>query len=519
MTELLDTAQMRGLEAAAMASGSVTGAMLMERAGRGVVEAIFARWPEMAAGGGAAVVLCGPGNNGGDGYVIARLLHGWGWSVRVFALAAPVRPDAREMRARWDLLGATRPLVALGERDLSERPLVIDALFGTGLARPIAADLWHPIAMAQDHGCRIVAVDILSGLCADSGQVRSEGGYLRHPADLTVTFERRKRGHVLDPGAGFGGTLKVVPIGLAGWLKGLCDPRDMVRETTPDAALGKSMGKTSGHKYSHGHALILSGGVGRGGAARLAARGALRIGAGLVTLACPGPALPENAARLDAIMLRRVDDADGLAALLQDTRLNALCLGPGLGIDGAAAASTRALVSAALRAGRATVLDADALTAFADDPEELFDLLHPDCVLTPHAGEFTRLFPDLAAELKEPQQTGAIRSKVDVTRAAAARAGCTVLSKGADTVIAAPDGQARINVATGAQAAPWLATAGTGDVLTGFIGGLMARGFGPLDAAQTASWLHVACARSFGPGLISEDLPEQLPQVYRALGF
>lgn len=272
--------------------------------------------------------------------------------------------------------------------------------------------------------------------------------------------------------------------------------------------------KHLGHKYSYGHALILSGGSGKGGAARLSARGALRIGAGLVTVGCPPEAVVENAARLDAVMLSQIADGDALGRMLEDQRINALCLGPGLGLDRACE-----LVPVALSAGRRTVLDADVLTAFADRPENLFRLLHKACVLTPHAGEFARLFPDIAERLAEPATTGPAYSKVDATREAAARAGCTVLFKGPDTVIASPDGSCAINSAHYDRAAPWLATAGSGDVLAGFITGLLARGFDPQQAAETAAWLHVECALSFGPGLIAEDLPEELPKVFRSLGL
>lgn len=265
------------------------------------------------------------------------------------------------------------------------------------------------------------------------------------------------------------------------------------------------------HKYAYGHALILAGGPGEGGAARLSARGALRIGAGLVTVACPMSALSENSARLDTIMLRPLHDAAALARLLEDARYNALCLGPGMGFDRA-----RALLPAALRSGRRVVVDADALSAFADAPQTLFDLLHPGAILTPHGGEFRRLFPDLAARLAETDRPGA---KVDATRAAAARAGATVLFKGPETVIAAPGGQVAVNAATGDRAAPWLATAGSGDVLAGFVCGLMARGFAPFEAGAAGAFLHVECARAFGPGLIAEDLPEALPGVFRALGL
>ncbi|MBD3765867.1 MAG: NAD(P)H-hydrate dehydratase, partial [Rhodobacterales bacterium] len=243
-----------------------------------------------------------------------------------------------------------------------------------------------------------------------------------------------------------------------------------------------------------------------------AARGALRVGAGLVTLGCPPQALAENAARLDAVMLRPLADGAGLAALLADGRIRALCLGPGLGTEGAA----HDLVAAALAAGRPAVLDADALTLIAVRPD-LTRALHPACVLTPHGGEFARLFPDLAARMQGPVDRGPAFSRLDAARAAAARAGCTVLLKGPDTVIATPDGQAAIHAAVGDRAAPWLATAGAGDVLAGLIAGLLARGQAPFPAACVAAWLHVEAARRFGPGLIAEDLPETLPAVLRDL--
>lgn len=279
------------------------------------------------------------------------------------------------------------------------------------------------------------------------------------------------------------------------------------------ASPGAGLRKRRGHKYEHGHALVVAGGVGRGGAARLAARGALRIGAGLVTVACPPAALIENAARLDAIMLRGVTDGAALTAMLRDARLNALCLGPGLGTGGREAG----LVAAALAARVATVLDGDALSLMAEH-DVLFAAVHDRCVLTPHTGEFTRLFPDIAARLDAAPSTGPAYSKVDAVRAAAARAGCTLVFKGPDTVIADASGAASISAAVYDRAAPWLATAGSGDVLAGFVTGLMARGLPPRRAAETAAWLHVECALDFGPGLIAEDLPDRLPAVFRRLG-
>ena len=553
MTELLTAAQMRAIEKAAIDSGQVTGLELMERAGRGVVEAVFEEWPELRATSHRAVVLCGPGNNGGDGFVVARLLREWGWEVEVFLYGDPSRlpPDARAAYDRWDqgvegMLSMPVPsekevecLDKAGSTTVGTRgpSLIVDALFGTGLTRPIgglskalkaiqvtepaAADGWWP---------RVVAIDIASGLCADSGRLLGEEAGLALGAHLTVAFHAMKPGHVLARGPEYSGKVVVADIGLGVSLtrnlralarlhgidvpaRGMPRARRVVidlvdRDSCPD------LSKEAGHKYTHGHALILSGPPGHGGAARLTARGALRIGAGLVTVGCPPEALPENAARLDAVMLRPVHDTDALARVLEDRRINALCLGPGLGTG----AREAGLVAAALGQRRPAVLDADALTLIARDAA-LFAALHEGCILTPHGGEFARLFPDIAERLVAPATKGPAFSKVDATREAAARAGCTVLFKGPDTVIAAPDGWAAINSAAYDRAAPWLATAGSGDVLAGFIAGLLARGFSPYNAACTAAWLHVECARSFGPGLIAEDLPEELPKVFRALGL
>ncbi|MGC1489693.1 MAG: NAD(P)H-hydrate epimerase, partial [Albidovulum sp.] len=340
MTELLTAAQMRAIEQAAIASGEVTGLELMERAGRGVVEAIFEEWPELKATSHRAVVLCGPGNNGGDGFVVARLLKEWGWEVEVFLYGDPLKlpPDARVNYERWGGMGE----VALWDDDAQrlrledEGPdydLVIDALFGTGLTRPMPDDTdatWQglmpgPLAhfAHEPSQTRFVAVDVPSGMCSDSGR---DMGAL--PTHLTVTFHRPKIGHFLSEGCkAYGGAygcnrVKVADIGLR-------QNADVFSVRLTGAA---SLGKLSlAHKYTHGHALICSGGPAKGGAARLAARGALRIGAGLVTVGCPPEALTENAARLDAVMLKPVADADAFAPVLEDKRINALCLGPGFG--------------------------------------------------------------------------------------------------------------------------------------------------------------------------------------------
>ena len=556
MTELLTAAQMRAIEQAAIASGEVTGLELMERAGRGVVEAIFEEWPELKATSHRAVVLCGPGNNGGDGFVVARLLKEWGWEVEVFLYGDPERmpPDARVNYERWVGMGEVR---ALTSADFDKADVVVDAIFGIGLSRgfdiPSALNwefhhfmsdgLWWSGQVRKPY---VVALDVVSEVDADSGRVLDStqdwGGEMG--AHMTVTFHAPKLGHFLDESPGIGGKLKVVDLGLkASVPKNWTDHNE--RRAQVVHLIGKptyniwgeslSKGKpypASQHKYSHGHAFILSGPTGRGGAARLAARGALRIGAGVVTVGCPPDAIPENAGRLDAVMLVPVHNGRELAGVLKDDRINALCLGPGMGTG----VREAGLVGVALKCrsearptganvGRASdrhippnlVLDADALTILSQNPD-LFAALHEGCVLTPHAGEFARLFPDIAEKLSQPATKGPAYSKVDATREAAARAGCTVLYKGPDTVIADPSGRCAINSAHYDRAAPWLATAGSGDVLAGFIAGLLARGFSPFDAACTGAWLHVECALSFGPGLIAEDLPEELPKVFRALG-
>ncbi len=557
---------MRAIEKAAIESGDVTGLELMERAGRGVVDAIFEEWPELAqapqAERGAspphppeylssnekdwvrrAVVLCGPGNNGGDGFVVARLLRERGWDVKVFLYGDPRKlpPDARVNYERWGEMGEVRGLAEFNPWK-NRYDLGIDAVFGTGLSRAIDVEIAQK-TNELDLVERTVSIDIPSGCCADSGRAllpeTTSGDHPQIEARLTVTFQFAKCGHFSAEGAQLCGKLLVRDIGLpsksALRVLGVWPgPQNNISKfdgtvltkltqrwwhepgvSGPKSDLDKGYAEGGSHKYTHGHALILSGGLGKTGAARLAARAALRIGAGLVTVGSPGEALAESAAQLTAIMLRGVEDATALAETLKDDRINALCLGPGLGLDRA-----RGLVPVALAGeGRAVVLDADALTAFSDAPAALFAMLHEHCVLTPHAGEFARFFPDIAEKLNAPATKGPAFSKVDATREAAKRAGCVVLFKGADTVIAQPDGRCSVNAALYERSAPWLATAGSGDVLAGFITGLLARGFGPTQAAETAAWLHVECALTFGPGLIAEDLPEQLPAVFRGLGL
>ncbi|MFK7941283.1 MAG: NAD(P)H-hydrate dehydratase [Roseovarius sp.] len=564
MTELLSAAQMRAVEQAAIESGNVTGLHLMERAGRGVVEAMFEQWPKLAETPHSAVVLCGPGNNGGDGFVVARRLRDKGWSVDVFfwGKADALSSDAKCAHDLWAAMGEVHTLTPEAVGQGTRPDVLIDALFGIGVSRAIPRDLANAHHAVRDRAVgakhpwlvpyHVIAVDCPSGLDCDSGQILLPPGpvapdhqdvdpevwhnWWQNDAsrrllrtDLTVTFHRKKIGHVLNHNCG---DVRVVDIGLGpedrhpAHLKMPRSPETVIaldfdppvgrsRRIWPGFDLDKKPAMGA-HKYDHGHALVVSGGFGKTGAARLAARGALRIGAGLVTLGVPGAAQIEVASQITALMLVRIDAAGTLAEQLTDTRITALCLGPGMGLDRASD-----LVPDALRAPHkpCVVLDADALTAYADAPEVLFAMLHDHCVLTPHGGEFARLFPDIAEKLNAAPTKGPAFSKVDATREAAERAGCTVLFKGADTVIAQPGGYCSLNAAQHDRAAPWLATAGSGDVLAGFITGLMARGFEPIQAAETAAWLHVECARRFGPGLIAEDLPEVLPKVMGDLGI
>jgi hydroxyethylthiazole kinase-like uncharacterized protein yjeF len=475
--EILTTAEMGEADAFAVAQG-VPSLVLMENAGRAVAETIAARFKPCPV-----TVLCGPGNNGGDGFVVARLLDEYGFTVRVAEGSDP-KGDAAAMSEKWK--GAR---VALAPEALDGARLVVDGLFGAGLSRPLEGAAAQVVEALND--LPVVAIDVPSGLSGYTGQPL---GAVVVRAALTVTFFRKKPGHLLLPGRVLCGETVVADIGIPPEAA-----NTQLHENTP-SLWRYPWPKAEGHKYARGHCVVVSGPAHATGAARLAARAALRVGAGLVSVASPPAAVAVNAAHLTAIMIKPFDGAAGLAELLSDKRLNAVALGPGLGVGG----ETRELANVALKSGAAIVLDADAITSFKDDPEALFNRLHARCVLTPHDGEFERLFPGLLDESA---------SKVDAARAAAKRAGCVVLLKGGDTVIADVSGKAAIN----ANAPPTLATAGSGDVLTGLIAGLLAQQMNAFDAACAGAWLHGDAAHRFGPGLIAEDLPEMMPQVLAGL--
>ena len=483
--EVLTPAEMGRADAEAAAMGAPT-RVLMEKAGRAVANAAAAGGPR------PAVVLCGPGANGGDGYVAARLLRLRGWPVRVAALAPreAMKGDAADAAAAWE--GAVEPLTG---RAVHAGDLVIDALFGAGLSGPLRA-VTAELAEASP-AWDVLAVDTPSGLPGDG---RAPDGTV-FQARRTVTFARLKPGHLLLPGRFLCGEAIVADIGI------------------PDAAIerqGAALWRNSPalwlgrfpqlwlrqgrdvHKHARGHAMVASGGAWSSGAARLAARAALRAGAGLVTVLSPAAAGPANAAQLTAVMLAPAETPRELASRAQTAA--ACVIGPGFGLDRDVQGAVLALAALA----RPLVLDADALTGFADAPERLFAATHPACVLTPHVGEFRRLFPDIAESAV---------SKIEKARAAARRAGCVVLLKGADTVVADPAGRAAVNE-TGT---PYMATAGSGDVLAGVIAGLLAQGMPAWEAACAAAWLHGMAGEAAGPGLIAEDLCDAIPRALRRL--
>lgn len=468
-------AEIAAADRAAIAAGT-PGAELMERAGAAVVEAIVERFSQRSV-----AVLCGPGNNGGDGYVVARLLKARGWPVEVRALAPPQTDDAKAAAAGWDggLVAMDAPLQAR---------LFVDAMFGAGLSRPMNGEAAAIAARLADQPQAVVAVDVPSGLPGDTGAPL--GPVIQ--AGLTITFHAKKPAHVLLPGHSLCGEVIVADIGLAETFG------DLV-ENGPDFWLSSFPWPTAlSHKHARGRLVVVSGEAWNTGAARLAARSGLRLGAGVVTLLSPSEALSVNAGHLEAVMLKGFDTEAELEQLAAD--VDAAVIGPAAGVT----ENTLVNVLALARTGAALVIDADAITVFRDDPEELFSVLDVDDVLTPHPGEFDRLFPGVLKDSPE---------RITAARRAAQQADAIVLLKGGDTVIAAPDGRVCVNV----NGSPWLATAGSGDVLAGFIGSLIAQGMESFEAACAAAWIHAEAADLHGPGLTAEDLPGLAPSILRRL--
>jgi len=479
-TAVLDVRRMTEADRLTVANGKTT-IELMEAAGRAVALAIRQRWsPRLVT------VLCGTGGNGGDGLVTARHLAEAGWPTRVALLGCmdQLSGATRHHAEQWE-----GDVDSLTPAALDGADLVVDALFGAGLNRALAGPSAEVLTAAESRGLPIVAIDVPSGVMGDTGAAM---GAVR--AVLTVTCLRKKPGHLLLPGRSLCGEVVAADIGT---------PLTVLEQVAPDTfENGPGLWleqlpqpESDSNKYTRGHALI-SGGYPMTGASRMAARAAARAGSGLTTIAVPQIALPIYAAALTSIMVRPILTPEEFESLLDDRRLTALLIGPGAGVSD----ETRTRAVAMLATGRPTLLDADALTAFQESPAALDRAISGPCVLTPHEGEFARLFDPRGDKLAR-------------TRMAARRSGAIVVLKGSDTVIAAPDGCAIIN----ANAPSTLATAGAGDVLSGIMLGLLAQGMEPFLAAAAAVWLHGQAATAFGPGLIAEDLPDLLPAVFRQL--
>lgn len=488
--EILTTAEMERADRLAIAAGT-PGFALMLSAGQAVAEAAMDLVEE-----GPVLVVAGPGNNGGDGFVAAAELAAQGREVSVILMC---ERDALHGDAASAAKGWKNPLLPFTPQAVGKPALIIDALFGAGLSRSVVGEAHDMIVAINASGAPVIAVDLPSGINGTSGAVMG----IAVRATETVTFFRKKPAHLLLPGRIHCGRVRVADIGIDAGV--LDEIRPLTFENTPQFwRKSFPVPRIDGHKYARGHVLAVSGYLAATGAARMSARGALRAGAGLVTVASPRDALTVNAGALTAVMVRAVDTAVEFADQLSDRRFNTIVIGPGAGIG----ERTRDFVHTALAAKRPLVLDADALTSFADAPDRLFESIktssNPQVVLTPHEGEFPRLFSDISN--KYPG-----RSKLERVRAAVERSGAVVLLKGPDTTVASPDGRATI----AANAPPWLATAGAGDVLSGIIAGLLAQGVSAFDAASIGVWMHGEAGREAGPGLIAEDLPEVLPAVHR----
>lgn len=477
---VLTTTQMYQADALAIQSG-ISSLALMEAAGTHIARETRAHWSRRRV-----AVLCGPGNNGGDGFVIARLLRKAGWPVRVGLLGdrCALKGDAAVNATRWTAVGGK--IEPLSENVVEWADLAVDALFGAGLGRPVDGPARAVLQTVSERRIPCVAVDIPSGVSGDTGEIVGGADGFVVGCDLTVTFFRPKPAHVLLPGRDLCGEIVVVDIGI---------PVKVLADILPDTAVDgpalwslPQLGSTT-HKYTRGHAVVF-GSERMCGAARLAAAAARHVGAGLVTVAAPKAAKDIYLSDAPGLMFHPID-GDGAADVLFDQRRNAVLIGPGYGIT----AQTRHIVKDILKAGRTTVLDAGALTSFSSDPIALFEALKngsSEVVLTPHSGEFERLFADVA-----PGQ-----DRLSRARAAADRSGAVVVAKGSDTVIAHPGGEACISI----NAPPWLATAGSGDVLAGLITGLAAQGLDAFEAARAGVWIQGEAARKAGRGLIAEDL-------------
>jgi hydroxyethylthiazole kinase-like uncharacterized protein yjeF len=493
MIEILTPKEMTEADRRTIEAGT-PGIELMERAGAAVARVTA----ETADGGRRIGIVCGPGNNGGDGFAAARILREQGFDVRLLLLGSreKLKGDAAIAASNW-----SGKVEAFDASVLSNCDLIVDALFGAGLSRDLSGEGRHAVEAISAADVPVVAVDLPSGIDGASGQVRGAAVRATH----TVTFCRMKPAHLLMPGRMHAGKITVADIGIPDRI--VAEVSGGISLNSPEVWIGAyPWPRIDGHKYKRGHAVVVSGPAHATGAARLAARAALRAGAGLVTVAAPKAALPVLSATLEAVMVHETQGAAGLKKFLADERLNAVLLGPGNGVGKA----TKAAVETAAKAKRALVLDADAISSFTRESGKLSKLLKMNriqALVTPHYGEFSKLFGGDSAQVL------AHESKIEKVRAAAKHLGAVVLLKGPDTVVASPDG--RVTVSNNAP--PWLATAGAGDVLGGIALGLIAQGMPVFEAASAAAWLHGEAANEAGFGMTAEDLEPALKPVLKRL--
>jgi len=479
---LLTAEESRNADLAAIAD-STPGDTLMENAGRAIVDLITQEYKPCKI-----VVVCGTGNNGGDGFVTARMLKEKNWDVTLASVGNidDIKGDAKAAKDKWNMAGGAT--LTFKREMLADAALVVDAIFGTGLMRDVEAAAKDAIVAINDSKLPVVAVDVPSGINTDSGAIM--GAAIR--AANTVTFVRPKPGHVLLPGKAHTGQLHFYDIGISGdkvkpklFLNAPALWKHLMPLPNPDS-----------NKYSRGHTVVVGGGMSSTGASRLSAMAALRCGSGLVSVASSQDALPIYAMTLTAVMTKLADTSAQMAALLEDSRISALLIGPGCGVT----EKTRDTTLQILKTKKACVIDADALSIFQFNTKPLFDAIGGPTVLTPHEGEFERLFATKGV-------------KTERAKEAAKQSGAVIVLKGNDTVIASPDGRVSIN----ANAPVWLATAGSGDVLAGIIAGLMGQGMPAYEAACAGTWIQGEVANRFGPGLIAEDLHATMPGVLKSL--
>jgi ADP-dependent NAD(P)H-hydrate dehydratase / NAD(P)H-hydrate epimerase len=486
MTAILACDEVRACEARAVEAG-ISLWDLMRKAGQACADVLHAEFPE-----GRVVVLAGPGNNGGDAFVAAQRLVDLERSVTLYELGGATRTEeGAEASRHWT--GVHAPLEDLR---IAQGDVVLDGLFGAGLSRALSGEAAFAAEQVNASGAKIVAIDVPSGVNGDTGAV--SGPAIR--ADVTVTFCAKKPAHVLQPAASLCGEIVVAQIGFGDFVAEAGGGR-LVENSPALWSHALNWPEATSHKHQRGRLAVVTGGVANTGAARLAARAGLRVGAGVVTLLCPPAALVVVAKAVEAVMTASFADTSELVALT--AKSSAIVIGPAAGVT----PTTRANVEALAKAGRHLVLDADALTVFAGQADALSGILSAPAVLTPHTGEFERLFPGLLDGSK---------NKVEAVRTAAAQVNAVVLLKGPDTVIAEPAGRAVVNT----HATPFLATAGSGDVLAGIIGGLLAQGLDPFSAACVGAWMHGDAGLRAGPGLTAEDLDgalkETIGELYRA---